>query len=82
MSDMFDPEDMAEIESRFRKIVDQESEGYEMLFYINRNDALDLIDAYKDAVAGEPMAMARCWTEFMQIMNRLELAINDDITDY
>jgi len=41
-----------------------------------------LIDAYRDAVAGEPMAMARCWTEFMQIMNRLESAINDDITDY
>jgi hypothetical protein len=81
MSDMFDPDDLAEIESRFRRITAGESEGYEMIFYISHNDAVDLVDAYRDAVAGEPMAMARCWTEFMQIMLRLEMAMADDISD-
>lgn len=77
MSDMFDPDDIEEIESRLEAVVANENEGYEMLFFINRNDALDLVEAYKAAVQGEPMAMARCWTEFAQIMQRLEASIHD-----
>jgi len=77
MSDMFDPDDLEEIESRLEAVIANEHEGYEMLFFINKNDALDLVETYKAAVKGEPMAMARCWTEFAQIMQRLEASIHD-----
>jgi hypothetical protein len=52
-----------------------------MVFFINRNDALDLLDTFHMAVCGEPMAMSRCWTEFSKIMARLEAAVEDDIID-
>lgn len=77
MSDMFDPDDVEEIEERLEAVVANEHEGYEMLFFINKNDALDLVETYRSAVKGEPMAMARCWTEFGQIMARLEASIYD-----
>lgn len=77
MSDMFDPDELEEIEQRLEAVVANENEGYEMLFFINKNDALDLVETYKAAVQGEPMAMARCWTEFAQIMERLEVSIRD-----
>ena len=80
MSDMFDPDEVQEIEQRLEAVVANENEGYEMLFLINKNDAIDLVEAYRAAVQGEPMAMARCWTEFGQIMLRLEASIRD--TDY
>jgi len=77
MSDMFDPDDIEEIEARLEAVVANEHEGYEMLFFISKNDALDLVEAYRAAVQGEPMALARCWTEFGQIMLRLEASIHD-----
>jgi len=77
----FDPEELAEMADRLEAIVSGEGEGYDMVFFINRNDALDLLDTFHQAVCGEPMAMARCWTEFSKIMARLESAIEDDITD-
>jgi hypothetical protein len=79
MSEMFDPTEMAEMAKRLEAIVANQGEGYEMIFFINKNDALELLDAYKLAVMGEPIAMARCWTEFGKIMERLEIAVNDDI---
>lgn len=77
MSDMFDPDELEEIEQRLEAVVANENEGYEMLFFINKNDALDLVESYRAAVQGEPMSMARCWTEFAQIMTRLEASIYD-----
>lgn len=77
----FDPEELAEMADRLEAIVSGEGEGYEMVFFINRNDALDLLDTFHMAVCGEPMAMSRCWTEFSKIMARLEAAVEDDIID-
>lgn len=77
MSEMFDPEELLELRDRLDSIAMGEKEGYEMVFFINRNDALELLEAYELALNGEPMAMARCWTEFAQIMARLEASIHD-----
>lgn len=79
MSDMFDPDDIDDITRRLKAVVDGFGEGYEMTFFINRNDAVDLVNTYKLAVNGEPTSVARCWSEFAKIMERLEAAINDDI---
>lgn len=82
MADMFDPHELEEMSERLDNVERRENEGYEMVFFINHNDALDLLDMWMDAREGEPMAMARCWTEFGKIIARLEAAVNDDITGY
>lgn len=80
MADMFDPHELEEMAERLAKVEQHESEGYEMVFFINHNDAMELLDTWAEARVGEPMAMARCWTEFGKIMLRLEAAVDDDIT--
>lgn len=77
----FDPTELEEMSERLGDIIRGEGEGYEMIFYISHNDALELIDAWHASRMGEPMAMSRCWTEFNKIMQRLESAVEDDIID-
>jgi hypothetical protein len=82
MADMFDPHELEEMAERLARVERHEQEGYEMTFFINQNDALELLDTWHQARLGEPMAMAKCWTEFGKIMMRLEASVDDDITDY
>jgi len=76
----FDPEDMAEIEKRFREVLlnqGEQREGYELVFFITDEDAMDLLASYEDAARGNALAMAKCWREFSKIMRRLQDAVTD-----
>lgn len=77
----FNPEELEEMARRLEEVLSGEQEGYEMVFYIKHNDAIELVEAFDQAVHGEPMAMARCWTEFSKIMERLEQAMYDQGDD-
>lgn len=74
----FDPEELKEIAKSMDRIFADETEGYEMIFWINHNDAVELVTSYKEASLGDPIAISRCFYEFGKIVYQLEGAINED----
>lgn len=77
----FNPDELEEMARRLEEVLSGENEGYEMVFYIKHNDAIELVEAFSEARHGEPLAMARCWTEFAKIMERLEQVMFDQDDD-
>ena len=76
--DDFDPEELEEIAKTMDRIFANETEGYEMIFWINHNDAVELVTSYKEVANGDPIAIARCFYEFGKIVYQLEGTINED----
>lgn len=76
--DDFDPEELEEIAKTMDRIFANETEGYEMVFWINHNDAIELVTSYKEASNGDLVAISRCFYEFGKIVYQLEGAINED----
>lgn len=74
----FDPKELEEIAKTMDRIFANEEEGYEMIFWINHNDAIELVTSYKEAALGDPIAIARCFYEFGKIVYQIEGAINED----
>lgn len=73
----FSPDDLEEMEAIFRNIEDGEKNGYELVFFINENDATELVEYWYDALAGEPIALTKIWSEFSKIMNHLMLEMSE-----
>jgi hypothetical protein len=74
----FDPEDLEELDAIFRNIEDGEKSGYELVFFINENDANELVDWWYEAMEGDPLAASKVFTEFGKIMNHLMLAMSEN----
>ncbi len=80
--DEFDPTDINELEKLFDKIMGQEEHGYELVFFINRNDAEELVFSYDAAMNGDKAGLRRCMHEFGKIVNKIQYAIETNETDY
>jgi hypothetical protein len=74
----FDPEDLEEMDAIFRNIEDGEKSGYELVFFINENDADELVSWWYEAMEGDPFAASKVFTEFGKIMNHLMLAMSEN----
>lgn len=80
--DNFDPDDITELGKVFDRIMDQEEHGYELIFFINTNDAQELVHSYGEAMDGDKSALRRCMYEFGKIVGKIKHAIETNETDY
>lgn len=78
----FDPKDLSELGKVFDQIMDQEEYGYELVFFINTNDADELVHSYASAIEGDKTALRRCMYEFGKIVGKIKHAIETNETDY
>ena len=76
--DEFDPIELAAISDSLDRIFANEQEGYEMIFWINGNDAQELVTSYAEASRGDPLAISRCFYEFGKIVHQIEAAIREE----
>lgn len=81
-NDDFDPDDITELGKAFDRIMGQEEHGYELIFFINTNDAQELVHSYDEAVSGDKSALRRCMYEFGKIVGKIQHAIETNETDY
>ena len=77
--DGFDPKQLEELEQSMNKIVSGSETGYEIMFWIDENNAVELLEIYQQAISGNPKAVSRCLIEYSKIMKHLAQALwNDD----
>ena len=79
--DDFDPEELADMSILFDKIINDETQGYEMTIFVSRHDAIDLVEQYNLAKEGNLMALDYCWQEYAKMMDELEEQIESEEED-
>ena len=79
--DDFDPEELADMSILFDKIINDETQGYEMTIFVSRHDAMDLVEQYNLAQEGNTFAMEHCWNEYSKMMNELQAQIESEEDD-
>ena len=73
--DDFDPYELEEIAVAMDKIMDGETNGYEMSMFLTHNDALELLHNYHEGQDGDITALNYCWEEFKKIIDTLKLQV-------
>lgn len=80
--DFFDPYELEEIALVMDQIMSDEVVGYEMVFWINANDAQELVDSYDRFKGGSMDDAINCVKEFGRIIEQLRYVLleveNDD----
>ena len=77
----FDPEELESMSVLFDKIINDETQGYEMTIFVSRHDAMDLVEQYNLAKEGNLWALDACWTEYAKMMDELEMQIEREEDD-
>lgn len=77
----FDPEELANMSILFDKIINDETQGYEMTIFVSRHDAIDLVEQYNLAKEGNAYAMEHCWAEYSKMMDELEAQLEREEDD-
>lgn len=68
----FDPYELEEIATAMDKIMDGETNGYEIGMFLTHNDALELLHNYHEGQDGDIAALNFCWEEFKKIIDALK----------
>lgn len=76
--DFFDPEELEEIAQLMDSIMSNEAVGYEMVFWINKSEAQNLVGTYERFKAGSMVDAIKCIAEFAKIIEQLKRVIEDD----
>ena len=74
----FDPEQLEEIAQIMDLIMSNEAVGYEMVFWINKSEARNLVESYDRFKAGSLEDAVRCIKEFSKIIEQLKRVIDDE----
>lgn len=73
--DGFDPEQLRELGESMDGIVKGSETGYEIIFWIDENNAIELLETYQEAISGNPKAVSKCLIEYSKIMRHLAQAL-------
>ena len=81
--DDFDPKELENMSILFDKIINDETQGYEMTIFVSRHDATDLVEQYNLAKEGNLVALDYCWKEYAKMMDELEAQLErEEDEDY
>lgn len=73
--DGIDPDDIAELEARARKIVEDASTYYEITFFVPHEGASEFLDKYEQATDGDIMAIFSLMTLIHAIARSIHAAM-------
>lgn len=74
----FDPDELEAIALAMDQIMDDEAHGYEMIFWISRSAAHELLEAYDRYKKGSVHDAMRVMYEFHKIVEQLRYAVESD----
>lgn len=74
----FDPDELEAIAQAMDQIMDDEAHGYEMVFWISRSAAVELLEAYDRYKQGSAHDAMRVMYEFHKIVEQLRFAVELD----
>lgn len=77
----FDPEEVEAIERMMDAIIEEESVGYQMIFWISTSAAKELLDCYDSYRAGSYQDAILLMIEFAKIIEQLRLAVEANEED-
>jgi predicted ATP-dependent protease len=78
----FNEDDMQEMSEILYRIFKEETNGYEMLFYISYAAAKELLESYARYMNGSIKDAALCWREFDKIVSQLREVVERDEKGY
>lgn len=74
----FDPEELEAIAQAMDQIMEDEAHGYQMIFWISKGAALELLEAYDRFREGSKQDAMRCMYEFQKIVEQLRFAVDQE----
>jgi hypothetical protein len=79
--DFFDPHELEEIALVLDQIMSDEVVGYEMIFWVNANDAQEIVDSYDRFKEGSIEDAIKCVLEFGRIIEQLRHVLLEEEND-
>lgn len=77
----FDPDEVEEIERMMDAIMEEESVGYQMVFWISTSAAKELLDCYDNYRLGSYQDAILLMMEFAKIIEQLRIAMGSNEED-
>lgn len=74
----FDPDEVEEIERMMDAIMEEESVGYQMVFWISTSAAKEMLESYDRYKAGSYQDAILMMIEFTKIIEQLREAVRQD----